>query len=95
MTRKIRLELDALVVDGFAVEAPGAPRGTVDARFGGASESTCLQDDCTCTAGVFADSCAQTCNCPPDGSAGCGTAGSCAPLTCITGHPHHCQCLSE
>jgi hypothetical protein len=70
--RKIRLDLDALAVDSFAVSAESAPRGTVQGHGGRQSIDICepLPHDYTevdCTA---AASCNGTCYASCGG--GCG-----------------------
>jgi hypothetical protein len=88
--KKLKLQIDALVVESFTISAQEAPRGTVEAL---ASCNTCQDLDCTaiCTGGscpggteTGGHSCGGTCG------VACGPTESDAAYSCSTGM-HGCH----
>jgi DNA-binding helix-hairpin-helix protein with protein kinase domain len=86
MGTKIRLDVDALYVQSFATEATPKERGTV--RGYACTESTCMQEFCTCTDAY--GNCYQTnVNCCDGGGTGTGPITS--VRTCCTGPQEFCS----
>lgn len=85
MGTKIRLAIDTLHVQSFATEAASNERGTV--RGNACSESTCMQEVCTCTDAY--GNCYQTnVNCCDGGT---GTGPITSLRTCCTGGQEFCS----
>lgn len=88
--KKLKLHLEELVVDSFAIDAEGSGRGTVQAH--NTCADTCVELDCS-------GQCTGSCGTDP-GSAYCGTGTVCGPteshadFSCSTGG-YGCQTMYE